>query len=42
MLMTKCCRFLDKMHKETDDKMVLISNFTEVLDVFEKLLRKKR
>jgi superfamily II DNA/RNA helicase len=35
-------RFLDKMHRETTDKIVLISNFTEVMDVFEKLLRKKR
>lgn len=35
-------RFLDKMVKETTDKIVLISNFTEVMDVFEKLLRKKR
>lgn len=35
-------RFLDKMHRETDDKIVLISNFTEVLDLFERLLRKKK
>lgn len=30
------------MHQETDDKIVLISNFTEVLDLFERLLRKKK
>lgn len=34
--------FLDKMRKETTDKIVLISNYTETLDVFEKLLRSKR
>lgn len=35
-------RFLDKMRRETTDKIVLISNYTETLDIFEKLLRSKR
>lgn len=35
-------RFLDKMRRETNDKIVLISNYTSTLDVFEKLLRAKR
>jgi len=35
-------RFLAKMHTETDDKIVLISNFTQTLDVFEKLCRDRR
>ncbi len=35
-------RFLAKMRAETDDKIVLISNFTQTLDVFEKLCRDRR
>ena len=30
------------MRQETNDKIVLISNYTSTLDVFEKLLRAKR
>lgn len=30
------------MYRDTDDKIVLVSNFTETLDFFEKLLRKNR
>lgn len=30
------------MHAESDDKIVLISNYTETLDCFERLLRAKR
>lgn len=32
-------RFLTKMRAESNDKMVLVSNFTTTLDMFEKLLR---
>jgi DNA repair and recombination protein RAD54 and RAD54-like protein len=35
-------RFLVKMRKETNDKIVLISNFTATLDVFEKLCHNNR
>ncbi|GJE87000.1 DNA repair protein [Phanerochaete sordida] len=35
-------RFLDKMRAETNDKIVLISNYTSTMDVFEKMLRAKR
>ncbi|KAK7020538.1 DNA repair protein rhp54 [Favolaschia claudopus] len=35
-------RFLDHIHKHTDDKIVLISNYTQTLDLFEKLCRIKR
>ena len=35
-------RFLDKMRAESDDKIVLISNYTETLDVIERLLDAKR
>lgn len=36
------CSFLDKMRVESDDKIVLISNYTETLDVIERLLDAKR
>ncbi|GAA99204.1 uncharacterized protein L969DRAFT_86415 [Mixia osmundae IAM 14324] len=35
-------RFLEKMRAETNDKIVLISNYTETLDVFEKMLRDRK
>lgn len=35
-------RFLDKIKHETKDKVVLISNFTQTLDLFEKMLRDKK
>lgn len=41
-MLTSYLRFLDKMRQETNDKIVLISNYTSTLDVFEKLLRAKR
>ncbi|KAG8992209.1 DNA-dependent ATPase protein rad54 [Tulasnella sp. JGI-2019a] len=34
-------RFLDRMRRETDDKIVLISNYTQTLDLFAKLCRSK-
>lgn len=36
------CRFLDRMRRETNDKVVLISNYTQTLDLFEKMLRGKK
>ncbi|KAH8833687.1 DNA repair protein, SNF2 family [Flagelloscypha sp. PMI_526] len=35
-------RFLDRIKSETNDKIVLISNYTQTLDLFEKLLRAKK
>jgi len=35
-------RFLHRIHTETNDKIVLISNYTQTLDIFEKLLRSKK
>ncbi|THH33942.1 hypothetical protein EUX98_g203 [Antrodiella citrinella] len=35
-------RFLARMRAETNDKIVLISNYTQTLDIFEKLLRSKK
>ncbi|KAI0636974.1 DNA repair protein, SNF2 family [Trametes polyzona] len=35
-------RFLHRIHTETNDKIVLISNYTQTLDLFEKLLRSKK
>ncbi|KAK4696886.1 hypothetical protein P7C70_g8300, partial [Phenoliferia sp. Uapishka_3] len=35
-------RFLAKMKKETTDKIVLVSNFTSTLDVFEKLCNDRK
>ncbi|GAA6061297.1 hypothetical protein JCM10212_004703 [Sporobolomyces blumeae] len=35
-------RFLAKMRAETNDKIVLISNFTQTLDVFERLCQHRR
>lgn len=35
-------RFLQRMRAETNDKIVLISNYTQTLDLFEKLLRSKK
>ena len=34
--------FLARMRAETNDKIVLISNYTQTLDLFEKLLRSKK
>ena len=31
-----------RIHTETTDKIVLISNYTQTLDLFEKLLRSKK
>ncbi|KAI0664810.1 DNA repair protein SNF2 family [Cubamyces menziesii] len=35
-------RFLHRIHTETNDKIVLISNYTQTLDLFEKMLRSKK
>ncbi|KAG7661794.1 RAD54 [[Candida] subhashii] len=35
-------RFLHKIHTETNDKIVLISNYTQTLDLIEKMCRSKR
>ncbi|TFY63289.1 hypothetical protein EVJ58_g3339 [Rhodofomes roseus] len=35
-------RFLHRIRTETTDKIVLISNYTQTLDLFEKLLRSKK
>ncbi|KAH9951477.1 DNA repair protein SNF2 family [Amylocystis lapponica] len=35
-------RFLHRIHTETSDKIVLISNYTQTLDLFEKLLHSKK
>ncbi|CAG8511298.1 11270_t:CDS:10 [Ambispora leptoticha] len=35
-------RMLSKIKQETDDKIVLISNYTQTLDLFEKLCRNKK
>ena len=35
-------RFLHRLHTETNDKIVLISNYTQTLDIFEKMLRAKK
>ncbi|GMF05330.1 unnamed protein product [Ambrosiozyma monospora] len=35
-------RFLAKINKETDDKIVLISNYTQTLDLIEKMCRQHR
>ncbi|CAE6525495.1 unnamed protein product [Rhizoctonia solani] len=34
-------RFLDRIRRETNDKIVLISNYTQTMDLFEKLCRSK-
>ncbi|KAI0065411.1 DNA repair protein, SNF2 family [Artomyces pyxidatus] len=35
-------RFLHRIRTETTDKIVLISNYTQTLDIFEKMLRSKK
>lgn len=35
-------RFLERMIRESDDKLVLVSNMTATLDLFEKLLNDRR
>lgn len=35
-------RFLHRIRMETNDKIVLISNYTQTLDLFEKMLRSKK
>lgn len=35
-------RFLHQIHTETDDKIVLISNYTQTLDLIEKMCRYKK
>jgi DNA repair and recombination RAD54-like protein len=35
-------RFLHQIKTETTDKIVLISNYTQTLDLFEKMLRSKK
>ncbi|KAH9001179.1 DNA repair protein SNF2 family [Lactarius akahatsu] len=35
-------RFLHQIRTETNDKIVLISNYTQTLDIFEKMLRSKQ
>lgn len=34
--------FLDHIKRTTDDKIVLISNYTQTLDLFEKMCRNKK
>ena len=34
-------RFLHRIRTETNDKIVLISNYTQTLDLFEKMCRSK-
>lgn len=41
-LNTEGARFLHHIRTETTDKIVLISNYTQTLDLFEKLLRSKK
>jgi hypothetical protein len=36
------CSFLHQIKTTTKDKIVLISNYTQTLDLFEKLLRSKK
>jgi hypothetical protein len=36
------CRFLHHVRTHTTDKVVLISNYTQTLDLFEKLCRSKK
>lgn len=40
-LTASCARFLDRIRRETNDKIVLISNYTQTMDLFEKLCRSK-
>jgi DNA repair and recombination RAD54-like protein len=35
-------RFLHQIHTQTNDKIVLISNYTQTLDLFEKMCRTKK
>ncbi|TFY72686.1 hypothetical protein EVG20_g352 [Dentipellis fragilis] len=35
-------RFLHRIRTETNDKIVLISNYTQTLDIFERMLRSKK
>ena len=35
-------RFLHQIHAQTSDKIVLISNYTQTLDLFEKMCRSKK
>lgn len=35
-------RFLDQIKRTTNDKIVLISNYTQTLDIFEKMCRNKK
>lgn len=35
-------RFLHHIHTQTTDKIVLISNYTQTLDIFEKMCRSKK
>jgi SNF2 family DNA or RNA helicase len=35
-------RFLHQIRTTSNDKIVLISNYTQTLDLFEKLLRSKK
>ncbi|CAE6476442.1 unnamed protein product [Rhizoctonia solani] len=35
-------RFLDRIRRETNDKIVLISNYTQTMDLFERLCRSKK
>ena len=39
--LSACYRFLHQIRTTTTDKIVLISNYTQTLDLFEKLLRSK-
>jgi DNA repair and recombination RAD54-like protein len=35
-------RMIQKIHAESDDKLVLISNYTQTLDLFEKLFIQRK
>ena len=37
-----CIRFLHRLRMETNDKIVLISNYTQTLDIFERMCRSKK
>ena len=40
--LAQLARFLHRIRTETSDKIVLISNYTQTLDLFEKLCRTKK
>lgn len=42
LLTYNCPRFLHHLRTHTNDKIVLISNYTQTLDLFEKMCRTKK